>query len=86
MSLNRKILNHQPYICTILQSWPVVPRGLTTPEQADEARASYRAKCNTRRNGRALETIDENGGWILQQGFSSINAAKAATSSRRYAV
>ena len=60
--------------------------GVTTPEQADEHRASYRAKCDTRRDGKVLETIDENGGWALQQGFKSINAAKAATSNRRYAV
>ena len=60
--------------------------GATTPEQADEARASYRAKCDTRRDGSVLETIDENGGWTLQRTFKSINAAKAATSNRRYAV
>ena len=62
------------------------PAGITTPEQADEHRASYRAKCDTRRNGKVLETIDENGGWTLLQSFASINKAKASTSNRRYAV
>jgi hypothetical protein len=58
--------------------------GITSANQADQHRTSYRAKCDTRRNGKVLETTDENGGWAPQQAFQFINRAKAATSNRRY--
>ena len=87
MSRNRKILGHQPHLISILQSYRVGnPSSMATPEQADEHRASYRGECSTRRDGKVFETVDENGGWALAKTFTSINAAKAATSNRRYAV
>lgn len=63
-----------------------VPAGVTTPEQADEHRASYHAKCDTRRVGERIETLDEEGQWKLVSTYKFVNQAKVATSNRRYAV
>ena len=50
----------------------------TTPEQAQEARSTYRASCSLRRKGKVIEEKTEKG-WTTLESYKFVNAAKRAS-------
>lgn len=63
----------------------MTPKNITSPEQAEADRQTYRATCTMRRNGAVLERLGPND-WERDQGFKSINAAKHAVRTSAYGV
>lgn len=80
--------HHQTHATKVLTIYaePRQPAGITSPEQADAHQAAYHAKCNTRRVGACIETLNKNDQWILKQSYKFVNMAKRATTNQRYAV